>query len=289
MFSLKKLAFTTAGSGLIALGLGFTEIVQAQPLNWKYTVDNFADGTDATGVSGDFEMFGTAYAQQGNRLYVGINSNLAKGGVAYNGAADKNINYGDFFFNFSGKQFNQAMNDGDLFAVKFAEGNDSGATELGLYGGVKAKSVTSTNSGYSNLNKYNERVGKLTGNDASVGDLTIEETYDYLGKNTSILNVIDTYETVVSNDVTLIDDFSSLGLDFASNLGQTGKYIYGFSFDISNLPKGDFVAHLLAECGNDSIAILGKIETQDVPEPATAASLAIFGLGLAARRQRRQA
>ncbi|MGB3691176.1 MAG: XDD3 family exosortase-dependent surface protein [Spirulinaceae cyanobacterium] len=117
MISLKKLALTAAGSGLIALGLGVTETVQAQSLNWNYTVDNFADGTDATGVGGDFEMFGTAYAQQGNRLYIGINSNLAKGGVAYNGAADKNINYGDFFFNFSGKKFNQAMNDGDLFAV----------------------------------------------------------------------------------------------------------------------------------------------------------------------------
>ncbi|MGB3692249.1 MAG: XDD3 family exosortase-dependent surface protein [Spirulinaceae cyanobacterium] len=288
MISFKKLALTAAGSGLIALGLGFAEAAQA--FSWNYTADSFADGTGNGQVGGDYEIFGTAYAQKGNRLYIGINSNLAKGGVAYNGAADGNINYGDFFFNFSGKNFNTAMKDGDLFAVKFAEGNDSGATELGLYGGVQAKSVTKQNSGFDSLKKYNDAINKQTEKDASLGDLTIQQSYDYLGKDSSILNVIDTYKTVVSNDVTLIDDFSSLGLDFASNLGKTGKYTYGFSFDVSSLPKGDFIAHLLVECGNDSVAILGDIETQDVPEPATAASLAVFGLGLAMRRrQRRQA
>ena len=287
MFSLKKIALTAAGSALIALGLGITEAAQA--FSWKYTTDNHADGTGVRNVGGEYEIFGAAYAQKGNRLYVGINSNMVEGGNYFGGAADKNVNYGDFFFNFSGKNFNQAMADGDLFAVKFAEGNDSGVEELGVYGGVQAKSVTSTNSGYSSLRSYNNRVKRLAGgNDASVGDLTIEEAYDYLGETGPNLNVIDTYETVVSNDVTFINDFSELGLDFANNLPHLGDYTYGFSFDISNLPKGDFIAHVMAECANDSIAMIGDVK--DVPEPATAASFVVLGLGLAMRRrQRRQA
>ncbi|MGC1247823.1 MAG: hypothetical protein WA865_16525, partial [Spirulinaceae cyanobacterium] len=75
MFSFKKLALTAAGSGLIALGLGFAEAAQA--FSWNYTADSFADGTGNGQVGGDYEIFGTAYAQKGNRLYIGINSNLA--------------------------------------------------------------------------------------------------------------------------------------------------------------------------------------------------------------------
>ena len=119
--------------------------------------------------------------------------------------------------------------------------------------------------------------------------MTIEEAKDYLGETGPNLNVIDTYETVVSNDVTFINDFSELGLDFANNLPHVGEdaYTYGFSFDISNLPKGDFIAHLMAECANDSVAIIGSLDSQDVPEPATAASFVVLGLGLAMRRRQR--
>ncbi|NES70761.1 MAG: PEP-CTERM sorting domain-containing protein, partial [Okeania sp. SIO2D1] len=107
----------------------------------------------------------------------------------------------------------------------------------------------------------------------------------------SILNVIDTYDELVG-DVTFINDFSNLGLDFAGNVAQTGSYTYGFSFDTSNFDYGEFVAHVFAECGNDGIGFTGLVRefpdveaSQEVPEPAALTGLALLGLGLLTRRQ----
>ncbi|MEC4984917.1 MAG: XDD3 domain-containing surface protein [Oscillatoria sp. PMC 1068.18] len=286
MTFLKKLVFTAATSVLVALGTNQS----AEAFTWKYTADSFEDGVTG-GVVGNladpgFELFGVAYAQEGDRFYVGINSNLPQGGVARSGVLNGTIDYGDFFFNFSGKDFDTAMADGDLYGVNFAAGNDSNAPGIGLYSGVTAKSVTLDNSGFATLNSYKNKVANA-GKTASLGDIDING--DYFDSSASVRNVIDTYQAFVG-EIDLINDFSGLGLDFASNIGQAGSFTYGFSFDTANLPQGDFIAHLFAECANDGIGISGTIEGESVPEPAAVASLAVVGLGLlSSRRQRRQA
>jgi hypothetical protein len=285
-----------ASSTLLAIGLGETAL--AGQLNWNYTVDSFSDGvTDRivgnNGTPG-FEIFGTAYAQNQNRLYVAINSNLVEGGVSNRSALGRKIDFGDFFFNFStNKTFNEAMNSGDIYGVRFAAANDSNTPAgLGVYGGVKAGNVSLNNNGFGTLNDY-VRYVESAGQTASFGDIALNS--NYFQTNGNVLNVIDTYKSVVTNDVTFINDFSALGLNFANNFSRTGAYTYGFSFDISKLPTGDFIAHLFEECANDAIGIKGKINPwidngdpgAKVPESSTVLALLSLGLvGLAFKQNR---
>jgi hypothetical protein len=92
-----------------------------------------------------------------------------------------------------------------------------------------------------------------------------------------------------------------VGLDFGQ-YGAVGDYTFGFSFDRSLLPEdgGDFIAHLVAECINDGMALLGQLPSvtrvdtpdpvQEAPEPALASGLLLLGsLGVLKRRTQQKA
>ena len=120
---------------------------------------------------GEFEFYGIAVKETSDTAFIAINSNLSLAGYADTFAQRGNINYGDLFFNFSGQNFNTANANGSLFAIRFAEGNDSGVATTGVYSKVTAKSVTETNNGFSNLSLYNTRV-ESAGGTPSMGDLS---------------------------------------------------------------------------------------------------------------------
>jgi hypothetical protein len=95
---------------------------------------------------------------------------------------------------------------------------------------------------------------------------------------------------------------SASSLNFEQH-GASGDHTFGFSFDRSLLPDegGDFIAHLVAECLNDGMALIGKLPkvttrvevpdpVQEAPEPALASGLLLLGsLGVLKRRTQQKA
>ncbi|MEC4804162.1 MAG: XDD3 domain-containing surface protein [Jaaginema sp. PMC 1079.18] len=265
---------------------------------WNYGIDSFKDGTEyqsgrglVVGSESAFEFYGMAMKETEDSVIFAINSNLGLSGYSAS-VRGGSIAWGDLFLNFSGSStFDSAT---DLFAIRFAENNDSGVAELGLYSNVTTKSVAGVNSGHSSLSSYNNKVSNKSWNkdsgswvygdgDPSLADLASDTSY--LNQSGRTHNVIKSGTKI--GDVQLISDFSNLGLDFGY-FGATGTNTFGFSVDKSLLPTGDFIAHILAECNNDGMALIGEIsDAESVPEPAGLVGLGVFGLGLWGQRRRK--
>ena len=239
---------------------------------WNYAIDSFTDGVTGPQIGGgEFEFYGIAVKETSDTAFVAINSNLNLAGYADSAAQRGNINYGDLFFNFSGQNFNTANANGNLFAVRFAAGNDSGVATTGVYSNVIAKSVTQLNSGFTNLTQFNTRV-QSAGGTPSMGDLSA--TDPYFEQNGPILNSIAAGTKVGEINSLTPAALSALGLNFAQ-FNAVGSQTIGFSFNKSSMPSGQYIANLFAECANDAIAIKGSFSqdsAEAVPEPST-----IFG------------
>jgi hypothetical protein len=234
---------------------------------WNYAIDSFNDGVTETQFGGGaFEFYGMAINETSDKVSIAINSNLSLAGYADSAAARGNINYGDLFFNFSGQNFNTASATNSLFAVRFADGNDSGVETTGVYKDVTAKSVTQTNSGFSNLNQYNTLVASQ-GKTPSLGDLDATDPYFEQTGNNTILNSIATGTKVGDIEFLTAATLSALGLNFAQ-FNAVGSQTIGFSFNKSLLPAAEYIANFIAECANDAIAIKAKFQPQPVPAPA---------------------
>lgn len=233
---------------------------------WNYAIDSFNDGVTGGQVGGgDFEFYGIAIKETSDTAFIAINSNLSLAGYADPLAQRGNINYGDLFFNFSGQNFNTANANHSLFAVRFAAGNDSGVATTGVYTNVTAKSVTQTNSGFTNLTQYNTLVASQ-GKTPSMGDLAATDPYFQQTGNWTVLNSIATGTKVGEINFLTPATLSALGLNFAQ-FNAVGSQTIGFSFNKSSMPSGNYIANLFAECANDAIAIQGSFEA--VPEPST--------------------
>lgn len=248
---------------------------------WNYAIDSFNDGTtgNTIGQNSAFEFYGIAIKEEADKIYVALNTNLALGGKAYSNAGNGLVGYGDLLFNFTGNNVTNA--NGSFFGIRFDDKNDASVGSTGVYSGVTAKSVASSNVGYSTLSSYASAVSGLGGS-ASMADLSQSDAYF----NDQTLNVIQSGTKV--GDIEYINDFSQLNLDFGQ-FGATGSQTLGFSFDKALLPNGDYLAQLLAECANDGMAISGKFTgnsggSEDVPEPITGL-IAAAGLGGAVLRK----
>ena len=256
---------------------------------WNYAIDSFNDGVTGGQVGGgDFEFYGIAIKETSDTTFIAINSNLSLAGYAANGAERGNVNYGDLFFNFSGQNFNTANANASLFAIRFADGNDSGVATTGVYTNVTAQSVTQTNLGFSNLNQYNTRVASQGGT-PSMGDLAATDPYFEQTGNGTVLNSIATGTKVGEINSLTPETLSALGLNFAQ-FNAVGSQTIGFSFNKSSMPSGNYIANFFAECANDAIAIQGSFEA--VPEPSTwfgtLVGLSFLGIGAAKRKIKRK-
>jgi uncharacterized coiled-coil DUF342 family protein len=150
---------------------------------------------------------------------------------------------------------------------------------LGLYSNVTASSVTTINAGYSSHKQHTDTVANVLKGVDSLGDLAASNTY--FNQNEAAKNVMGAGK--FRGNIEMISDMSNFqGLDFG-NFNAKGIKTFGFAIDKSMLPKGDFVASLFAECGNDGIVLKGRI-----PEPSALLGLTAVGL-LATRRVRRRA
>ncbi len=264
--------------------------------DWNYAIDSFNDGSEAGvfGSASDFEFYGLATKVTETSVFVAINSNLALGGYDYSGAADGHIGYGDLFFNFSGD--NLATANGNLFGIRFAENNESGVSELGVYGNVTGKNIAETNSGFTDLKHHNNYTQEVTGAGASMGDLAANDSYFQYDADWSTPNSIASGTKLGNINMLTSSNLDTEGL-FFSAFGATGSHTFGFSFDRSLLPTGDFIAHLFAECLNDGLALTGDLEfdqfeqadptlAASVPEPSGVASVMVLGaIGVVSRRR----
>lgn len=290
---LKKASIAVASTVLITFGA--SQAVQAGTLHngWNYAIDSFTDGTGVDsngrvvlGANSDYEFYGLAIRETADTVFVAINSNLGLEGASYQYAKDGHIGWGDMFFDFSGADtFGDAASE-DLFGIRFTEYSDS-KVDVGVYSNVRTRSVTGANAGHSSFTRYNNYVSNHGGT-ASLGDLDADTSY--FNQNGRAQNSIKSGTKI--GEIALLSsiELEDLGVDFGNSAvndsGETGNHTFGFSFDRSLLPGGDFIAHLLAECANDGVAIEG--EMKDVPEPTTFGGLAILGLVAVGNRLRRR-
>jgi len=250
--------------------------------DWYYSIDSFNDSTHGNYV-GDtiYEIYGMAMKQTADEVIFAVNSHLPIEGI-YSEYAEENVGWGDLLLNFTGQNLDTASATSQLWGIRWANNDDSGATQLGVYNNVSAKSVAKENGlRLDNLQEYNNHVSEY-GGPPSIGDLPADDPY--FNPDRHIQNVIASGTRV--GDVNVLENIDNLGLNFAQ-FGATGNHTLAFTFDRSLLPDGDFIAHLAPECDNDVIAMIGNIEPQPAPEPSTVLPVVGLGLVLGASRLRR--
>lgn len=279
----------------------------AQAQTWNYSLDSFSDGTGGlirdgikynangysttggaahgVGLFSQYEHFGMAYTATDDTVTFAFNSNLALNGWSESRAADGNIGWGDFFLNLdSSLSFEQAKAQGQVLGIRFAGTNDSGvaAGETGIFSGITTMDVTQTNAGWSSYNQYNNYVNgkavKVNGQTVGTGQvqlidgMTVSEGQTYLGAHGN--SVIGSYQQKLGG-INLLDyaQLSEMGLDFGPQAsGQTmGTQTFGFSFARSLLPGGElnWVAHVMAECANDTMGTSGTFAAIPTTTPGT--------------------
>lgn len=248
---------------------------------WNYSIDSFNDGSGGAA----YEIKGLAIKETQDSIFVALTGGMPLTGTVNNYAADHNIGWGDLFFNFSGTNFQAANGQRNVFGIRFAGTNDSGAGSTGVYENVRAKSVTAENHGYGSLVQY-YNAGYNKANTLGTDLATKQAAYSYFyptnvasnptTRNTPILTVINTGTKVSNISLLSRNALANAGLNFGY-FGATGTQTLGFSFDRSALPSGNYLAHLFLECGNDGVALAGTF-TQDVPEPLGSLGLTVAGL-----------
>jgi hypothetical protein len=293
-----------AVAGLAAASTSIMIPQAAQAFSWNYGMDSSYDGTGTlfnsgfgtgstsghgVGLNSKFEAFGMAYTADENTVTFAFNANFGINGQSYAYAQDKNIGWGDMFLNLDpSKSFTDSKSAGSVLGIRFAGSNDSGIANgaTGIYSGISTMNVTQTNSGWKNYDDYNKYVNGKGGSVELIDGMSAAEAQGYLGSHGQ--NVMSSGTKV--GDITVLDKaaLTGMGLDFGS---QTGGYnqaeVLGFSFARSLLPGGDlnWVAHVMAECANDTVGMTGDFaaippapptnpgqppkETESTPEPGT--------------------
>jgi hypothetical protein len=250
---------------------------------WNYGIDSFADGSGGEA----YNIRGIAIKETSENIFVALTGGTPLTGVTNNGAADKNIGWGDLFLNFTNKNFTTASNQRSLFGVRFAGTNDSQVATTGLYGNVKGASVTGVNHGYSSLKQYYDS-GFDKANTQGTDLATKAAAYNYFGQGT-ILNVIDSGANKLGGIQSLTAAaLTGQGLDFGF-FNAKGSQTLGFSLNKADLGLADgnynYMANLFLECGNDGVALAGGVS---VPEPGSIAGLALVGLTVLGSRIRKR-
>ncbi|MEA5543120.1 XDD3 family exosortase-dependent surface protein [Limnoraphis robusta Tam1] len=287
--------------GLIAASINLvpflsTETVHAGVLSgdWYYSIDSFNDSMSGNHVGGTiYEIYGMAMKQTADEVIFAVNSHLPYEGTDSQYAQDNHVGWGDLLLNFTGQTLDVASGAAQLFGIRWANNNDSGVSELGLYNNVTAKTIAQENGLLltdASLRSYNNWVRSKGGN-PTIGDLGAEDPY--FNQNQHIPNVIASGTKI--GEVNLINNIASLGLNFGQ-FGATGTQTLAFSVARSLLPDGFFTAHLAPECDNDVIAMVNQFfvveppspTPSDIPEPATALSVVAVGLLMGASKLRRE-
>ncbi|MEO0867856.1 MAG: XDD3 family exosortase-dependent surface protein [Cyanobacteria bacterium J06642_11] len=262
------------GSTLFSLAIAQAAYAGTFHQGWTYSIDAFDDGAGGEG----YEIQGLAIKETQDHLYISVSGESTLTGVDSLEAEDGNVGWGDILFNFTGQDINAA--NGELFGIRFAVTNDSGVSQIGVFGAVTAQSVAATNSGYDSLQLYYQDGWERPN---TMGDLaTVDAAYGYMGATVPALSSIAEGTFLGGIDLLSSQEAISAGLDF-DQFSAGGLETHTMQLDRSLLPGGDFIATLLMECANDGIALLSRLTTQensaqDVPEPSAVLGLLAMGL-----------
>jgi hypothetical protein len=287
MKTMLKVTVATLMSSVAALGMvaASSDGANAQSLNngWSYQYDAIGDGSGGS----KYDIKGMAMSVQGDKLFVALTGGTPLAGVKDRGALGGSIGWGDLFFNFSGKNFNDAAAAGQLFGVRFASANDS-KVGLGVYSGVSTTSVAVQNDGYRNLDHYYTASKGAFNKQNTQGTAiaTRAAANSYYGATGSIQNVIASGNKVGNVNLLTAQALSTLGLSFSGSAAKDNTF--GFSFDRGALPGGSFLASLFLECGNDAIAFSGSSAAAPEPTTMAGAALGIAAIGGLKRARRRK-
>lgn len=275
--------WTTAIASLVGCAASFGMIsalnANAAELgsSWNYQYDAVGDGAP----SNAFDIRAMAMTIRDNKLFVAINSGASIDGVQEDGVTNGTIGWGDLFFNFSGKKFDDAVAAGEMFGIRFAASNDS-PVALGLYSSVKTQSVTLQNAGFTSLQQYFDYGwGKAHTQGSALA--TRDATYNYFGTGSMQTSIASGTKI---GDVSLLtaQTLSAMGLNFGGNMGSQ---TFGFSVDKSLLPSSSFLANVYMECGNDGMAYSASAAPEPLTMGGTALGIAAIG-GLKRMRCRKE-
>lgn len=270
----KKSFSVLIGSTLCSLAVAHAAQAGTFHEGWTYSIDAFTDGAGGDG----YEIKGLATKETQDYIYISVSGESPLTGVGSLDAEDGNIGWGDLLFNFTNNDINTANS--SLFGIRFAETNDSGVSQVGVFSNVTAQSVAGSNAGYHHLQHYYQ---DGWGQSNTMGDLTtIQEAYAYMGEiNPTLMSIAD---GTFLGEIELLaqQDVLATGLDF-EQFDATASEIHTFRLERSLLPGSEFIATLLMECANDGIALISRFSSQenapqDVPEPASAIGLMAIGL-----------
>ncbi|NLF24909.1 MAG: hypothetical protein GX589_04530 [Deltaproteobacteria bacterium] len=211
-------------------------VCKTQPdrAGWQYSLDS-AD--DSNGDEGIYEIYALATRETQNQVEIVIAGNLPLTGFTHDKPSERvpdgNVGWGDLFINLTDDDILTASDKKALYAIRFADSNDSGAAELGVYGKVKAKSVSSTNNEYRSWGSYAEDILNQTPSRIAVlGDLGAGQTYYQTPDPTGVysLNVIDEGELLGPIELMDMGDPASLGLDVSLFGAPPGVVLIGIRF-----------------------------------------------------------
>jgi hypothetical protein len=176
---------------------------------WHYAFDQ---GFDGTGNGRDYELYGMAFREFADEIWIVVNGNMPLAGYPLN-VQGGSIGHSDLFIDLSDLSFADASLEKKLYAVRYSSTNDSSAPKIGVYKNVKAKAVGSINAGYATLLDYKNTVGTALG----LGDLPNNQSYyaDNIG-----LNEIEEGEFL--GDITFLTpaDLTSVGYDLTTYAGK---------------------------------------------------------------------
>ncbi len=224
---------------------------------WNSVQDSGNDSVNGNVVGGTkYEIYSIAYREVGDQIVFAISTNLNPNGVNSQTADDGRIAFGDLILNFNpNSTINQA--NGNLYGIRFIGDNESGVRQTGVFQNVSVNSIAEQNGLESgNLQGYVNYINNNGGNH-SFGDNLAP---GYFAPNEHIKNVIARGDRV--GGVEFLTGNHALLRDARSIPGfAAGQFVYGFSIDRSSLPSGNFTAHLAPECGNDIIAINGRLSS----------------------------
>ncbi|MEM8640033.1 MAG: cell envelope integrity protein TolA [Cyanobacteria bacterium P01_G01_bin.54] len=222
----------------------------SDPVNgWYYTSDARNDNTDGH----FYDIAGIAIRQFEDEVVVAISGNTPLIGTGFD-RQGKQVVWGDLFFSDGRQSFNNAMQTGNLYGIRFADTNESGASQLGVYNNVVAKGVGVNNFGHRTYDNYVNVVGEAGSTQANfLGDMALSDLQGngtYLDGNATGYNVIGQGTKVGDDGFSLLDLGDALLQDLdLNNFAAAGDQTIAFKFKQSALEYQPTVREMADEYG----------------------------------------